>query len=508
MNTVAFRSSVAAAAAALALVGCSGAGAGAARQALPVADSGARANAAQVAIDLDASSTGPVVSADVFGGSLDTWYDFTQPFVNPSLRGADMNLIRFPGGSESDVYHWENGGSLCDPGMGYITKNATFSNLVHLTVKPLHSDFAITLNYGSNRACNGGGEPSEAGAWVAYARSLGVAAQHYTVGNEVYGSWEYDLHAKKNDPVTYSDAVRTGYAPAVHQADPSAKLGVVVDTPNDKKWNAVVLRQAAPFDFVELHYYPQYDKDNDEFLLGSAIDTFAKDLRGLRGQMTAAGVSASTPIYLGEFNSDAGNMGKQSVSIVNGLYLGQMLGTSIDAGVPMATWWVSYGSCDQNGDFSKTLYGFQNFGSFALFSDGLPDAAEGCPHTPAIAAGTPFPPGRVMALYASTVAGATVRQVSVRASVGSAVRAYGYALGSGFAFVIFNNTLKPVSVVARVAHASRTSFAGTLTSYGKAQYDESRHNDWVGPVTRSLGTVAGSVPLVLEPYTMYALVLK
>jgi hypothetical protein len=508
MNTVAvaFRSGAAAAAAALALAGCSGAGA--ARPALPPAESSATTNAANVAIDLDASSTGPAVSGDAFGGSLDTWYDFTQPFVNSSLREANMHLIRFPGGSESDLYHWEKGGSLCDPTMGYITKNATFANLVRQTVKPLRSDFAITLNYGSNRACNGGGEPSEAGAWVAYARSLGVAGQHYTVGNEVYGSWEYDLHAKKNDPATYSDAVRTGYAPAVHQADPSAKLGVVVDTPNDKKWNTVVLRQAAPFDFVELHYYPQYENDNDEFLLGSAIDAFAKALRGLRVQMTTAGVSASTPIYLGEFNSDAGNMGKQSVSIVNGLFLGQMLGTSIDAGVPMATWWVSYGSCDQNGDFSKKLYGFQHFGSFALFSDGLPNAAEGCPTAPAIAGGTPFPPGRVMALYASAVAGATVRHVSVTATEGSAVRAYGYALGSGFAFVMFNNTLKPVSVVARVSHAPRTSFAGTLTVYGKAQYDLSRHNDWVGPDTRSLGTVAGSVPLVLGPYSMDVLVLK
>ena len=65
------------------------------------------------------------------------------------------------------------------------------------------------------------------------------------------------------------------------------------------------------------------------------------------------------PIYLGEFNNDAGNEGKQSVSIVNGLFLGQMLGTLMKAGVPMATCWLAYGSCDESGDFSKKLYGWQ-----------------------------------------------------------------------------------------------------------------------------------------------------
>ena len=106
------------------------------------------------------------------------------------------------------------------------------------------------------------------------------------------------------------------------------------------------------------------------FCSGTAIDNFAHDLEGLRDEMTAAGLPASTPIYLGEYNNDAGKEGKQSVSIVNGLYVGQMLGTLANAGVPMSTFWLAYGSCDQNGDFSKKLYGWQNFGTEALFSDG------------------------------------------------------------------------------------------------------------------------------------------
>jgi hypothetical protein len=466
-----------------------------------------RQNSAQTpVIALDASSTGPSVGSDLYGASLDTWYDFLQQFVNPSLHKTGIHLVRFPGGSESDAYHWEHGGSLCD-NQGYITPPSTFDHLMKRVAKPLNIDIAITLNYGSNRACNGGGEPSEAGAWAGYAKSHGYHVSFWTVGNEDYGSWEYDLHSHPHDPQTYSDAVRNGYYPAMKKADPNAQVGVVVDTPSDTAWNGVVLSEAQPFDFVELHYYPEYNTDSDGFLLGAAIDNFASDLQGLRGEMTAAGVPTSTPIYLGEYNNDAGNEGKQSVSIVNGLYVGQMLGTLANAGVPMSTFWLAYGSCDQNGDFSSKLYGWQNFGTEALFSDSLPES--GCSGAPKIAGGTPFPTARVMALLAADVpAGSQVRTTTVPPKIYPSVRAYGFAEGSGFAFAIFNNTLAKVAVDAQVRNTSKTSFAGTLATYGKAQYDKSKEDKWVGSVKRSLGSVGTTIPLTLPAYSVSVLTLK
>jgi hypothetical protein len=467
-----------------------------------------RAAANAPAVVLNAASSGPTVSADAYGAEISTWYDFTKPFVNPSLAAANMHLIRFPGGSESDLYHWENG-ALCDPNAGYVLPVANFDNLIRDVASPLKADVSITLNYGSNQACNGGGDPAEAGAWVAHAKSLNSPAHYWTVGNEVYGSWEYDLHAKKNDPVTYSNAVRTGFYPAVKSADSRAQLGVVVDTPDDAKWNKVVLRQARPFDFVELHYYPQYQQDSDSFLLGAAISNFVSDLAGLRKQMTAAGVASSVPIYLGEFNNDAGEEGKQSVSVVNGLFEGQMLGSLLNAGVPRATWWLAYGGCDQQGDYSKSLYGWQHFGTETMFSDGLPSAAEGCPNVPNIPGGTPFPSARALALFSQTApAGSQVRTVSLPGSLGSNVRAYGFSTRGGYAMVLFNNTLASIAVTARIAGASRTAFRAQLATYGKAQYDESKQNRWVGPVTQELGSVSSSVPLTLPPYSMTALTLR
>lgn len=491
---------------AVAVVGCGGS-----RNiptATPVQTVDAQSAAAAPPIDLDAASRGPTVSRDVFGASLDTWYDFLHGFVNPSLRAGGIRLVRFPGGSESDAYHWESGGSLCD-NQGYITPPATFDHLMTRVAQLLDLDIAITLNYGSNRACNGGGEPSEAAAWVSHARARGERVSYWTVGNEVYGSWEYDLHAHPHDPHTYSAAFRDGYYPAVKKADPNAQLGVVVDLPGDRAWNDVVLREAGPFDFVELHYYPEYNVDSDSFLLGDAVDDFAADLAGLRHEMSAAGVSKRVPIYLGEYNNDAGNEGKQSVSIVNGLFVGQMLGTLENAGVPRATFWLAYGSCDETGDYSKKLYGWQHFGTEALFSDGLPNVGEGCATTPKIAGGTPFPTARVMALMAQEIPGGSkVRTVTVASSLHGRVRAFGFARESGYKFAIFNDTLAPVAVRARVLNAAQAKFDATLSVYGKAQYDESRRNRWTGPVTRRLGRVGTIVPLALAPYSISILSLE
>jgi len=459
-------------------------------------------------IELDANSKGPDVSRDVYGASLDTWYDFRQSFVNPSLRSTGIALIRFPGGSESDAYHWESGGYLCFDS-GSVTPGATFDNLMRGVAKPVKSDVAITLNYGTNRACNGGGEPSEAAAWVAHAKAHGEPVSDWTVGNESYGSWEEDLHAKPHDPHTYSKAVHDGYYPAVKKADSNAQLGVVVDLPTDRAWNDVVLQDAQPFDFVELHYYPEYQKDNDAFLLGAAVDNFAGDIAGLRRQIRNAGLPSNFPIYLGEYNNDAGEEGKQSVSITNGLFVGEVLGTLMEAGVPRATFWLAYGSCDESGDFSKKLYGWQHFGSEALFSDGLPNPYESCANTPKIPGGTPFPTARVMALMAKEIpAGSHVRVTHVAKSLGKTVRAYGFAQAGGFAFAIFNNTLSSVRIDANVQGSGRSKFTATLWTYGKAEYDRSKGNEWIGPRKQSMGSVGASVPLTLPPYSLSVLLLR
>ena len=171
--------------------------------------------------------------------------------------------------------------------------------------------------------------------------------KRWTVGNEVYGSWEYDLHPIPHDPTTYANEVATGYYPKIKAADPNAQVGVVVGGTAYSSWDSIVLKKAK-YDFVEYHYYAQGPgAENDAQLLGAGVSTFASTLRALRAEMTSLGVPTSIPIYVGELNTVYTNPGKQTVSIVNGLFAAQAVGEMMkQSGVNAATWWLGYGGCD------------------------------------------------------------------------------------------------------------------------------------------------------------------
>ena len=158
--------------------------------------------------------------------NLANWFDITQTGVASALQNAGVRAVRWPGGSASDNFHWQTN-TECES--GYVNPNSTFQNFLKDVVAPAAVDVAVTVNYGSNAACNAGGDPAEAALWVANALSNGNNVSHWTVGNEVYGSWETDLHTDPHDPTTYASAVASGFYPQMKAANPNTLVGVVVE---------------------------------------------------------------------------------------------------------------------------------------------------------------------------------------------------------------------------------------------------------------------------------------
>lgn len=418
--------------------------------------------------------------------------------------------MRWPGGSLSDQYHWATNATC---GGGYANPNSTFDNFMSDAV-PNGDEVVLTVNYGSNIACSGGGDPNEAAAWVQEVVTKGYNVHHYTVGNEEYGSWEYDLHTVKNDPTTYAAAVGTstsgGYYQLMKAKDPTAQIGVIVE--NNAAWDTIVLKNAE-YDYVELHNYvqaPGAESDVKLLTLGPAGYTAA--IKSLRAELVADGKSASTPILLGEFNSVYTNPGKQSLSIVNGLFTGMTFGELLNDGVPMNTWWMAIGAgCGGGGDstaVAATLYGWQNFGTYGQVSDGW--SAGGCATgSQAIARGAVLPSGYAEQLASSfAVAGNNMLAATVAVTLPN-VRAYAATQGSGFALMLFNlSETASATVTVGVTNTSRTSFSGSTLTYGKAQYDTSQTGVWTGPVSASLGTVSAPVSVTLPAWSMTVLTLK
>ena len=470
-------------------------------------------------VTVDLASSGPAVTDKLLGMNMAVWYDLVsnQTGIVDAFQAAGITQVRWPGGSDSDLYHWATN-SECNG--GYADANDTFSNFVNDMAVPANLDVALTANYGSNTTCNGGGEPSEAAAWVTAALADGITVSHSTVGNEEYGSWEYDLHSTPNDPTIYAAAVvgTTGYYQSIKTASPNTLVGVDVDADNTTGgWDNTVLANAkGSYDFVEYHYYPETPgEERDTFLVQQAAQELTTNINTLRSELTKWG-TPGTPIYVGEIGGPYSNPGKQSWSITQGLYAGQVLGEMMNDGVSRLTWWIGFGNCNgSNGNDSTSLYGWQDFGAYNVFSDGPSDST--CPGGGPI--GTMSPAARAFQLFSQmAVNGQTVLTATVAGDT-TDVRAYAATNPNGTALLLFNdNETTPKQVMVTLSGKSSSSSVN-VTTYDKAIYDLSGSptgtppdpagtSTWAPPITTSMGAQSLPLTLTLTPWSMNVVIIQ
>jgi hypothetical protein len=440
------------------------------------------------------------------GANMAVWYNITLPGLTPGFVTAGMAATRWPGGRGADYYHWQT--NSYGPGQcaGNPNADSTFDNFMADIAQPANLDVAVTVNYGSNAACNGGGDPSEAADWVAYANATkGYGITWWTVGNEEYGEWQIDLHSKPHDPSQYSANVASYYYPQMKAASP-APISVCVDAdPKIPAWDSTVFAQAK-YDCVELHYYPQDNTVNDDFLLHDAAPGITTYIQTVEGELAAAGRSG-TPIYLGEIGSTAGTPGKQTQSITQALYAGQLLGELLQDGVGRATWWLGYGGCDspsKGGDFSRSLYGWQDFGGGMIFSDNANE--RNCPQNKA-PRGTLMPTARAYQVASNFVRNGE-RMLGVSVTSLPEVRAYASTYNGGYALMLFNLSKSAGVDVAITIDGKASGSGGSIVTYDKELYDASKENIWKGPTSTTLPPWNGSFSLTLPPWSIVVIQTK
>jgi hypothetical protein len=475
---------------------------------------------AGASVTVDLASSGPAVTNTLLGMNMPVWYDLVtnKTGIVNAFTAAGITQVRWPGGSESDLYHWSTNFE-CDG--GYTDPNDEFVNFVNDMVLPAKLDVALTANYGSNAACNGGGDPSEAADWATQALADGITVSHMTVGNEEYGSWEYDLHSTPNDPTIYAAAVvgSTGYYDMIKAASPNTLVGIDVDADNATNgWDNIVMANAkGSYDFVEYHYYPEAPgQESDTFIVQQAAQKLTTNINTLRSELTEWG-TPNTPIYVGEIGGPYSNPGKQSWSITQGLYAGQVLGEMMNAGVSRLTWWIGFGNCNgTNGNDSTALYGWQNFGAYNVFSDGSEDPT--CPGAGSL--GTMSPTARAFQLFSQmAIDGQTVLTATVTGDT-TDVRAYAATSpGAATALFLFNDNETLSQPVTVTLSGKSSSSSVNVTTYDKATYDLSGSltgtppdpagtSTWAGPTTNNLGAQTLPLTLTLTPWSMNVVILQ
>jgi len=314
------------------------------------------------------------------------------------LRQAGTTILRFPGGSTADTYHWQTN-SITPGQSGYADPKNTFDAFMGV-VQKTGAQAMITVNYGSNAAGTGGGDPNEAAAWVQYANiTKHYGIQYWEIGNELYGNgtygshWETDLHTQLG-PAAYANNALT-FIQAMKAVDPTIKIGVVLTAPGNwpdgvsPDWNSTVLSiLGSKIDFVDVHWYPQNPgNESDTSLLSSTskIPGMVATLRSLIKQY--AGTQANkVQIAITETNSVAYNPGKQTVGLVDALFLDDNYMNWLENGVANVDWWAVHNGIVIGQNNSSSLYGTANYGDYGVLSNGKPE--KGVKEPPL---DTPFP---------------------------------------------------------------------------------------------------------------------
>jgi hypothetical protein len=124
---------------------------------------------AQVTVTVDAANVLSVMP-DVGIGLHTSVYsnNFNQATLPSELAAGGIQLLRYPGGSYADIYHWSNHTATG----GYAAAgdlNSDFGVFVTKLLEGSGSQAMVTVNYGSSHQHTMGGQPLEAAAWVAYA---------------------------------------------------------------------------------------------------------------------------------------------------------------------------------------------------------------------------------------------------------------------------------------------------------------------------------------------------
>ena len=337
----------------------------------------------QVQISVDANVVKRIVDRRLFGVAAAVWDSHFNTSATTSLLAANGTRVsRFPGGSLSDEYHWRTN-TTRDNTWQWATSFDAFANVM----RGINADAFVTVNYGS-------GSPQEAADWVLYSNITRNYGFHYwEVGNENYGSWEYDLRARPHDPYTYALAFRD-YKNAMKAVDPSIKVGAVVITGEDSYanysdhpatnprtgqihngWTPVMLNTMKTLgvspDFVIFHRYEQAPgAESDSGLLQSAR-TWANDAADLRQQLNdyLGAAAGGIELVCTENNSVYSNPGKQTTSLVNGLYYADSFGQFIQTEFTSFMWWIFRNAQEAGNNNNASLYGWRQYGDYGMVSD-------------------------------------------------------------------------------------------------------------------------------------------
>ena len=517
-----------------------------------------------VTVTVNAQSVVRMIDNRIYGLNAAIWDgQFSSAASGTLLAAMNTQVIRIPGGSAADDYDWQTDRSIST---GSTYQWATNAALFARRIESSGAQAYVTVNYGS-------GTPEQAAAWVAYYNAspasgvtLGVDSKgrdwktagywasiraaaplvtddganflrishpatfgfkYWELGNECYGSWEYDQHGvpgsglsgAPQDAFTYAHAFQA-FSTKMLAVDPTVRLGAVaipgedaygngthaVPNPNEGNslhagWTPVVLGTLRSIgitpNFLIYHSYPQEPgTENDATLLqaGSNIATYASNLRKMLTDYLGSTAGANVELTMTELNSVSYNPGKQSTSLVNGLFLADAIGQLASTEFNACMWWDFRNGTEAGNNNSASLYGWRTFGDYGLVANG---DSGGPPLN------TPYPP-----YYAATMLTQWGRGGDLVISATSGyflLSSYAARLANGNIALLLVNKHPTADITAQITLGGFTAGTNVGVSYA---YGKANDSGQTGLTTGTFTNAASTFAYTLPSYSMTVLVVK
>jgi hypothetical protein len=347
-----------------------------------------------VFITVDASKIVTKIPSSLFGQNSNIWMTqiVTEPTLMNNIKNLHSGVIRFPGGSLSDVFFWNSNPGQKPPDVpdslldanglknktgywyGKNTDSWTFSvDNYYKLLQQTGNDGMITINYGYARYGTSvdpvGNAAHLAADWVRYDNGR---TNYWEIGNESNGTWEagYRINTitnKDGQPEIVTGALYRQHLTrfidsmkkAAQEINKTIYIGAYLiekqteswQTATDKSWNNGVLSGTSNQpDFYIIHsYYTPYQQNSAaDVILNSASITTADMMNYLKQTITMSGQSLK-PIAMTEWNINAeGSM--QKVSYINGMHAAILLGEALKNKYGMTGRWDFANAWDNGND--------------------------------------------------------------------------------------------------------------------------------------------------------------
>lgn len=349
---------------------------------------------ADVTVNVDRSNVITKIPRSFAGNNSNIWMSqlVTEASLLDHINTIHPHIIRFPGGSISDVFFWNAqtnvppadapaqlvnaNGTTSTAGYWFGKNTASWTLSVdnyYAMLQQTNNQGMITINYGYARYGTSA-NPVAAAAhlaadWVRYDNGR---TKYWEIGNENFGDWEagYRINTANNQDgqpeflsgqlygqhyKVFADSMKK----AALQIGKTIYIGAVLSesapqgwwTPTATFWNTGVLGGSGntPDFYIVHNYYTAYLTNAPATeILNTPIPVTQTMMNYVKQSITNAGVTQK-PVILGEWNIFSTGS-KQAVSHINGLHAVMVLGEALKNKFGMTARWDLANGWDNGND--------------------------------------------------------------------------------------------------------------------------------------------------------------